>query len=90
QKSDDFIYHNCTLHALIRQKIGYAGNFGGCGIEPPGDGGAEKAEAAGLRHPDEGVPAHRSVQMHPVRQSTAIYRRTGWQARVGTRGRKAA
>ena len=47
-----------------------------------------KTGAAGLRCTYEGVPAHGPVQMHPVRQPAAIYRCAGWQARIGTRGRK--
>nr|WP_227685326.1 transposase [Klebsiella sp. S69] len=49
-----------------------------------------KTGTTGLRRADEGVPAHRSVQMHPVRQQTALQQCTGRQARVGISGRKAA
>lgn len=37
------------------------------GVRSPGDGGAENTGTARLRRADEGIPAHRPVQMHPVR-----------------------
>ena len=38
----------------------------------------------------EGVPAHGTVQMHPVRQPAALQQYTGRQTRLGVNGRKAA
>jgi len=50
----------------------------------------KKTGTTGLRCADEGVPAHRPVQMHPVRQPAALCQRRSWQVCVGISGRKAA